>query len=385
MSGLEGVSREQVLAFRLSGHHLDERQPPDALLAVAAACGLRNTPPGSAALAATARVADLAPAGIDRALGEDRTLVEVLSVRASPLVVPARDVAVFTLGALPADEGSLRGALPALAPALDPAGITAADALERAAAVAHEALAEGPLERGALSAAMTARLPEPLCRWCRPCGARHVDEMLFRLVGVRGVFVLAREGSRTLYVRAEDRLRGPLVGDASEARAGLLRRYLRCFGPSTAADFAGWAGIGSADAQRSWDASVGDLVAVDRDGRGAWVLAADVGALESATLTPGVRLLPPYDAYLDQRDRATLLPDRSLQRRVWQVLGNPGAVLVDGELAGVWRPRKQGRRLTLNVETWRPVPPPTRAAIEAEAARLAPQRGCTTAAVTFAG
>src|SRR3712207_7944687 len=38
----------------------------------------------------------------------------------------------------------------------------------------------------------------------------------------------------------------------------------------------------------------------------------------------GVRLVPPYDAYLDQRDRATLVPDKAVHGRIWKAIGNPG-------------------------------------------------------------
>ena len=97
-----------------------------------------------------------------------------------------------------------------------------------------------------------------------------------------------------------------------------------------------------------------------------------------------MRLLPPYDSYLDQRDRATLLPDKALHPRVWRPIGNPGVVLVDGQIVGLWRPRKKGKRLVVAVETVTPVSREARAEIEAEATLLAPYRDCTSAEVTFA-
>src|SRR5579864_3623243 len=112
------IAREQALAFRLSSHHLDQRQPLAALHAVAAACGVRNSPPGSAALALHARLTGFTPGALARALDEDRTLVEVLGMRISPHLVPIPDMAVFTIGSLPATEESLLACLSALAPAL---------------------------------------------------------------------------------------------------------------------------------------------------------------------------------------------------------------------------------------------------------------------------
>jgi hypothetical protein len=103
-----------------------------------------------------------------------------------------------------------------------------------------------------------------------------------------------------------------------------------------------------------------------------------------ALIPSSVRLLPPYDSYLDQRDRETLLPDKATHSRVWRSLGNPGVVLADGQVAGLWRPQKKGKRLTLTVETLTPVSRGIRAEIEAEAALLAPYRGCGSTSVIFA-
>ncbi len=386
MAAVLRADRAQVLAYRLDSHNLNHRRPPSALLEVAGACGVRNTPPGSAVLAMHARITGLRPDTVDRALAEDKTLVEVLGMRSSPHVVPARDVAVFTLGALPADEESLQASLLTLAPALAQAGMPATEALQQAAEVARQELDGRMLARGALSGAMTRRLPEVLCPWCEGCGTLHVGESLFRLVGVRGVFVIAlRPDKGSVYVRTDQWLSAAPDSGRGAARAELLRRYLRCFGPSTADHFAAWAGIASADAQCSWDDVADHLVAVDLDGRRAWLHAADAARFEAPPQAEGVRLLPPYDSYLDQRDRETLLPDKALHRRFWRSLGNPGVVLVDGYIAGLWRPRKQGKRLAVTVETLTPVSQQVRTEIEAEAALLAPYRGCTSVGVTFAG
>ena len=83
------ATHEQVLAFGLHGHGLAERRPATEMLAAVGACGLRNTPPGSAVLGLAARVSDLTPDTVDHALLAEKSLVETLSLRASPLVVPA--------------------------------------------------------------------------------------------------------------------------------------------------------------------------------------------------------------------------------------------------------------------------------------------------------
>jgi hypothetical protein len=55
------------------------------------------------------------------------------------------------------------------------------------------------------------------------------------------------------------------------------------------------------------------------------------------------------------------------------------AALVDGEVAGLWRPRKKGKRLVVEVEPLRTLRSSERDALAEEAERLAPFRGAETA------
>ena len=203
MATTHTATREQVLAFRLRAHGLVERRPTAEMLAAAGGCGLRNTPPGSAVLGLGARVAGLTPDALDHALLAEKSLVEVLSLRASPLIAPVGDVPVFTLGALPTDEASMKVALVNHTKELEAAGISGLEALKLASTVAHEALADGPMARSDLSAAITSSTPESLSSWCKPCNSTHIREMLFRMIGVAGVFVIVREGKETRYVRTD--------------------------------------------------------------------------------------------------------------------------------------------------------------------------------------
>jgi hypothetical protein len=378
------LDREHVLAFRLSGHDLTKRRPFTSLTEVVGACGLRNTPPGSASLGLHARMDGVQPDTLEQALNGDKPLVEVLAMRASPHIVPRDDVALFTLGALPQDEASLMTSLNAFAASLKRDGITATDALSQAVAAAHAELAGGPLSRGALSAGLTRRLPEALGPICRPCDSRHIHEMLFRLVGTAGGYVLTRHGKQSAYVRADQWLGEAPDDDPLALRSELLRRYLRCFGPSTANDFAAWVGIRASESAKTWDTMAERLVEVQAAGRRAWLHRDDAPALEAAPAPVGVRLLPPYDAYLDLRDRLILVPDKAQHRRIWGVIGNPGALLVAGEIAGVWRPQKKGKRLTITIEAFGQLAPATRDEIMAEAEMIGPLRGCTSVEVAYA-
>jgi hypothetical protein len=86
---------------------------------------------GAAALALHARVTDLIPADLERALVVDKSLLQAWSVRAAPYVVPTRDVVVFTTGLLPENEETLRFFMGGAGPHLDLFGMSASQAVKR--------------------------------------------------------------------------------------------------------------------------------------------------------------------------------------------------------------------------------------------------------------
>jgi hypothetical protein len=173
---------------------------------------------------------------------------------------------------------------------------------------------------------------------------------------VRGrLCVAARAGRQPAFART-DQLVGWDAPGREAAGAALVRRYLTAYGPSTPAHFAHWAGLGTAHARELW------------------------GLVQPEPVTPepvsadGVRLLAPGDPLLLGRDREQLLPDPALRKQVWAAIGGAGLVLADGRPVALWRARKQGKRLDFSVDAFGKLP---ERALEAEAERLAPHRGCT--------
>ena len=97
---------------------------------------------------------------------------------------------------------------------------------------------------------------------------------------------------------AEDEWLGHPIPDIDPylARAGLLRRYLRCYGPSTRGAFAARVGIHAGDTDPWWSLVEDELTQVEFGGA-SWLLTEDLDALRSAQIPEGVRLLPPRDPY----------------------------------------------------------------------------------------
>lgn len=386
-----------ILAFRLASHHLATRLPAGSLLTAAGACGVQNTPPGTVALALHARVAGLAPEDVDRAFAVDKTLLQTWSLRAAPHVFPTADAAVFTAGLVPEDEESLRAFILGAGAGLDRVGISATELVALTAAELPAVLDGRESDKDRLGIEIASRvLPKLAARqravWRSPspyARGQSLGESLVRfalaVVALHGAICFApRSGNTATFLRTDQWLGAPVPPvDHKRARAELVRRYLHCYGPSTARHFAEWAGIAPAQAAQAWRLVKHELVEARLDGRPAWLLEPDLPGLTSATLPQGVRLLPPHDPYLQVRDRATLVPDKDLQRRLWRASGNPGVVLVDGEIVAMWRPRKQGKHLRVTVEPFAHIGKRIRSAIEVEAATLEPFKGCEATAVEW--
>jgi hypothetical protein len=322
----------------------------------------------------------------------DRSLLGVWSVRGAPSVVPTADAAVFTTGALPVDQASFGVFLGGWAASLETAGPSVPELLDAMASAASQALDGQPLPIDALRTEIDRRVPA-LTGLPRPGGA-HADlpEPLLRALGLLGVVCIAVEPgsdprlSRTdAKVARTDRWLGrPLPdGDRPRARAELARRFLHCYGPSTPRAFAEWTTRSVADARDAFALVDSELVEVDAAGTRAWALAADADPLADPPHADGIRLLPPQDPYLQQRDRTTLLPDKTLHQRVWRPVRPPGVVLTAGQPVATWRSRRADKRLAVTVEPLARLSAQTRAAIQAEADRIAPLRDCQAAQLTF--
>jgi hypothetical protein len=352
------VTRSQALGFRVARHHLAERLDSQGAQ-TAAVVGLQDTPPGTAALALAAR-ADVAPEALDE-------LVLVPSVRGAPMAVAERDLAVFTAGLEPPDEEAARTVVGNAWKSLD--GVTAMEALDRVSEAVHDSLRDGPLPRDDFHQALRERLPAELLWWCKGCRSHHVHPSLWRATGIRGVLaIVGREGRSAVFGLP------PKPQPVKDPGAELARRFLKAYGPARPKLLADWAGLATSHAKALWERA-GELVPVDLDGTQSWVLAEDERVLARPTEIQGVRLLPNRDPLNAARDRELLVPDAALRQRIWTAIGGPGTVLVDGEVAGLWRAAGKGKKVLVTVEPLGRLTAAGRDELPAEVERLVPFRG----------
>lgn len=297
-------------------------------------------------------------------------MVLLPSVRGAPLAVAEEDLAVFTAGLEPPDEEAARALVGNAWKSLD--GIPALEALDRVSEAVYQSLREGPRPRDEFHQALRERLPSELLWWCKGCESHHVHPSLWRATGIRGVLaVVGREGRSAVFGLP------PMAPRLEDPGAELARRFLRAYGPARPKLLAGWAGLAASHASALWERA-GPLIAVDLDGTRAWALAEDEPALVNAPKAQGVRLLANLDPLNTARDRELLVRDPAVRKRIWTALGGPGTVLAFGEVAGLWRPTKKGKRLVITVEPLGRLTTSAADELAAEAERIAPVRGADT-------
>ncbi|WP_327036291.1 winged helix DNA-binding domain-containing protein [Micromonospora ureilytica] len=360
------VDRHQVMSFRVRAQQLDRDEGTLADTAVVD-IGVQNTGPDGARWA-------LAVRGVDVTGLSDADVVLLWTVRGAPHLYRRADAAEVAAAVEPFSDTDAGKRIYDAAKPLKAAGIDNLAALDEVAA-RMRAIVTKPTVKGDVSGRLAAVLPEPYLRSCRPCDATHLYEMPFRLAAVRAGLELQLDTSPPVLRRITGFRRAAAPSD----RFDLIRAYLRLLGPATPKQVADYLDAPVKDVKARWP---DDVIEVTVDGEARSLLAADEEALESAD-GRGTRLLGPFDLFLQAKDRATLVPDAAHAKELWPVLGRPGAVLVDGELVGTWRPRKSGKRFTVAVQPWHRLPDATRKAITAQAEHLAAHRSVSLSGVDF--
>ena len=152
-----------------------------------------------------------------------------------------------------------------------------------------------------------------------------------------------------------------LTGD--EALEELTRRFLRSHGPATVRDYVWWSGLKTADARRGF--AMVTAKSFEQDGVTYWSI-----TRERRGPALGVHLLPIYDEYLvSYRDRVAVPHGPSYIRGGSTLVSFRHALIVDGQVAGTWRPEAGSDRPAVAVTAMRQLSREERRGIDAAVAR----------------
>ena len=276
----------------------------------------------------------------------EQEAVLVWGLRGAPHVYRRRDIGAVAAALTPTSEAEAQKRVLNAAKPLRAAGISAQDALDTVAEAMRDVVRR-PTAKGAVSSALTARLPAAYLRPCRPCNATHIYELPFRLGALRAGLEL-EPGTSPPVLRRIPGWRGP--DRSSQPRFDPIRLVLHLLGPATPKMVADHLDSPVAAVKARWPP---DAVPVAVDGQRRDVLDADLAVLtEPPETSDSPVLLGGYDLFLQGRDREVIAPDTTRHAELWPVLGRPGVVLHRADLVGTWRPRMSGGALRLAVRPW---------------------------------
>ncbi|MDT4926111.1 MAG: hypothetical protein QOG01_3824 [Pseudonocardiales bacterium] len=364
------VTREQVIAYRVAaqGLHREARAVGDlAVLDI----GVQEAMGHPAALAFAARLAgdvDVGPEAV--AIGPGHRLALAWTLRGAPHVHRRKDLDAVARALWPLSEADATARLNETGPSVKKKGLPALEQFSIAVDAMREVVTS-PTAKGAASTQVTKRIPKAMWRDCRPCKTSHISDSAMRAAApAAGLEIEPGTAPPVLLPRRGAKL--PSRPDP-KALGKLGMSYLRLLGPATVGEVAGYLEARRADLAETWTDD--GLAEVEVDGRAAWLPEDQLDALRNAPAPDLVRLLGPFDPYLQARDRNLIVPDKAVQKTLWPVLGRPGALFVDGEIAGTWRTKAAGKKLTITVEAFGPLPRSAWEQVAAEAERVAQVRG----------
>ena len=158
-----------------------------------------------------------------------------------------------------------------------------------------------------------------------------------------------------------------------DAYAELTRRYLSAYGPATPGDQAAWSGLPISKTRAAWQRIKGELLEVETASSSVWMLKSQEKPLdELLALTPLVRILPRFDIYLLGYQKRDLAVSPQYAKRI-----NAGGgivhptVLVDGQIVGTWKSKREKNHFVVMVEPFEQLVPEIDEGLEAETEDIA--------------
>jgi hypothetical protein len=245
-------------------------------------------------------------------------------------------------------------------------GLTPAD-WPRLRQAVREALADGPMTRDELGAAVTAR---PRFRHLGFAFADGAGTLLKPLAWQGDMSFGPPRDGRATFQRLDHNPRWAGLPDLDEAGMRAVEAYFRAYGPATPDHVHYWLGNGLGAGRKriqSWIAGFGDrLAALDIDGESTYILREDLEDLAATPATTAVRLLPGYDQWVlgpGTADAHVVPPARRTL-----VSRKANLVIAGGVVSGTWSLADDQVVTAWFTEVG---PPPAEGALAEEAGRLA--------------
>ncbi|MFC5289509.1 winged helix DNA-binding domain-containing protein [Actinokineospora guangxiensis] len=335
--------------------------------ATRAVTALHATEPATVFLSCWARVDDLRPADVERALYTDKALVKQLAMRRTLFTFPRDLLPAVWPSASARVAGTERARM---AKDLVALGVTddGHGWLDKACAEVLALLAEHP--DGRTAAEIRTAIPMMGVKVAPSATAAWSSSRVLTLLGARADIVRGSNTGTWVSSRPRWTLTANWLGSVPEPLSSadgyreLVGRWLRSFGPGTEDDIVWWLGSTKSAVRAALAALEAVPVSLDGGDTG-WLLPDDLA--EAPDPGPWVALLPVLDpTTMGWKSRAFYLDGRRDQ--LFDRNGNAGTTAwVDGRAVGCWTQDASG---TVAVQLVEAVSRSARRALDDEAARL---------------
>jgi hypothetical protein len=265
----------------------------------------------------------------------DRGVVRIALMRGTIHLVSARDCLPLRGLLQPVLDRGLRGSFGKQLAGVDPGAVAAAG---------RELVESEPMTFSQLGDALAGRWPGH-----SPAALAQAVRARVPLVQVPPRAVWGRSG-QSLHTSAEHWLGPAAAADPArpETLAGLVTRYLGAFGPAAARDVTAWSGL---TGLRGVLEQLRPSLVTFRDEQGTELFDLPSAPRPDEETPAPVRLAAEFDnLLLSHADRSRVVHPADL-KRFYTINGIfPGAVLIDGFVAGMWRLARAKEEATLTVE-----------------------------------
>lgn len=362
---MKALKWSQVRAWRLSQHGLSPRLTSgEVLQAVRHTAGIQAQVMSAAELALLTRVEGLSAQEIRSALWPDHSLVKTWAMRATLHLLTAGDLPLYVaaLSFRQFRNWSAYAVYYGLSPAEHDAFLSAVPRV----------VGRDPMTREQLASALA-----------KQTGIAHLRDVilssswgsLLRQAAIRGDLCFGpNQGQHVTFVNPRALSGAWPAIEPEQALRELVRRYLRAYGPATAADFARWCwdGGGKIEAKKLFASMNDELEEVDVEGWRAVALRATTDMMQRLEPAETVHLLPLFDAYTIgmPRTHEQLVPE-ACRRLVFRPQGWVSAVvLVNGSIQGVWQQTTRRSQTIVKIQLFCLPTASIQKGIEAEVERL---------------
>lgn len=360
------LNNNQIRRFWLHCHHLDKYYDNQLIEDIVGSIGIQNSPPGSWYTALYNRIDKCTIDDLDKQLYKDRNLLQAWSFRGAPVIFPVKESNCFLLGLIPQNDEPwiyTRG----ITLALDLLEMSFEELLDKLKLVIiqldHQIINSKTSLDQFLATSMLPLIPKDKQEiWNNPSIYGNPDKQtiggavvsfLLRPCSFCGLVVFAKRSKTTPSFTSYYNWTGHHLNPDDQASQKLIRKFLHCYGPGTPADFKNWLGCSTKQAKRIWNSIINEIEPVLVNNKKAFILAKDKELfLSSIPLQRDLHLISSHDPILDQRNKTILLENTNLHKYVWKTQNNPGVVLKNGKIIGIWTYKKNKQDIEITITLW---------------------------------